>query len=121
MYRFRFFIMFVKCLVLPKKKLQDHFYMNFTAMPFLDTDVSRMFNHSYFNYMGLARWQFMLGSPIGKVAMKNRWAPITSAETIMYKKSIKAFDPVTVQTKLISTFATLLHSTAAAQAKIVLF
>jgi acyl-CoA thioesterase FadM len=101
MYRFRFFIMYLKCIFSKKKKLLDHFYMNFTAVPLFDTDVSRMFTQTYFSYMALARWQFMLGSEFGSVARKNKWAPITSAETIMYKKSIKTFDPVVVQTKLI--------------------
>ena len=101
MYRVRFFITLVKCFLTPTLKLDDTFNLSFIAIPFIDTDFSRLFTQTYSLYMGISRWHYVFHSQFRNFAIKRGWAPVTTAETIEYKKSIKAWDKVTVETKLL--------------------
>lgn len=101
MYRIRFLIIIIKCLLSSTRDLLDDFKVTFRVIPFIDTDFLRLFTHSYSSYMALCRWNFVFNSKLRNVALKKGWAPVTTKEIITYKKSIKAFDQVVVQTKLI--------------------
>lgn len=101
MYRLRFILMMSRCFLTPVIKLSDTFQVSFITIPFVDTDLSRLFTQTYFSYMGICRWHFVFHSPFRNIAIKRGWAPVTTAETIEYKKSIKAFTRVSVQTKLL--------------------
>lgn len=102
MYRLRFIWIILKSFFQKPKKINEIFKLNFRVIPFIDTDFSRMFTHAYSAYMGLARWHYVFASELRHVAIKNKWAPVTTAETMSYKKSIKAFSKVTLQTKLLA-------------------
>tara|TARA_Y100000034_G_scaffold19800_1_gene22491 strand:- start:36904 stop:37266 length:363 start_codon:yes stop_codon:yes gene_type:complete len=51
--------------------------------------------------MALARWNLVFNSEFRTGALKRGWAPVTTKETIKYKRSIKAFEIVTLHTKLL--------------------
>ena len=89
------------CLLRPTRGLMHVYSKRFFALPLIDTDVSRLFTQTYALYMGLCRWHFMFSSPFRGAALKRGWVPITTAETITYKRAIKAFSFVTVQTKML--------------------
>lgn len=101
MYRLRFLVMIVRCFLSPVCKLSDTFSVSFIAIPFVDTDFTRLFTHTYSSYVGICRWHFVFHSQFRNAALRRGWAPVTTAETIEYKRSIKYFERVTVQTKLL--------------------
>ena len=51
--------------------------------------------------MGLARWNLVFNSEFRTAALKKGWVPVTTKETIKYKKSIRAFQKVTLTTRLL--------------------
>jgi len=101
MYRLRFVVVILKSLLSPTKGLLDDFELHFWAIPLIDTDFSRLFTQTYALYMGLARWNFLFNSEFKTAALKKAWVPVTTAETMTYTKSIKAFDRVKLVTRLI--------------------
>ncbi len=101
MYRLRFAFVLLKSLLTRKKALLDNFELQFIALPLIDTDFTRLFTQTYSLYMGLARWNFLFNSEFRTVALKKAWVPVTTAETITYRKSIKAFDRVSLITRLL--------------------
>jgi len=102
MYRLRFFWILLKSLFSKPKPIRSTFVLNFRVIPLLDTDFSRMFTHAYSAFMALGRWHYVFDSELRRVAIRNKWAPVTTSETMTYKRSIKAFSKVTLQTKLIA-------------------
>lgn len=102
MYRIRFFWILFKSLFSKPKPIHSVFELNFRVIPLLDTDFSRLFTHAYSAFMALGRWHYVFDSQLRRVAIRNKWAPVTTSETITYQKSIKAFSKVTLQTKLIA-------------------
>jgi acyl-CoA thioesterase FadM len=100
-YRIRFIIVILQSLLSRKKDLLEDFELNFWALPFIDTDYSRLFTQTYALYMGLARWNFLFNSEFKTAALKKAWVPVTTAETIQYKKSIKAFNRVKLVTRMV--------------------
>lgn len=101
MYRLRFLKIIIKCLLSSTRDLLDDFKVSFIALPFIDTDFLRLFTHTYSSYMALCRWNFVFNSKLRNVAFKKAWAPVTTSEVITYYKSIKAFELVVVETKLL--------------------
>lgn len=101
MYRIRFFLIIFRCLLSPTRDLLETFSVSFWAIPFLDTDFSRLFTHSYSSYMALCRWNFVFHSKFRNVAIKKGWTPVTTAELIEYRRSIKALQKVRVETRLL--------------------
>jgi hypothetical protein len=101
MYRLRFLFTMIGCLLRPTRGLMDIYSKRFLALPLIDTDVSRLFTQTYALYMGLCRWHFMFSSPFRGAALRRGWAPITTAETITYKRAVRAFSRVTVQTRML--------------------
>ena len=101
MYRLRFLITILSCLVRPTRNLLGEFKVSFIAIPLIDTDFTRLFTHTYSSYMAICRWHFVFNSQFRNVALKRRWVPVTTAENMEYRRSIKAFQRVTVSTRLI--------------------
>ena len=91
----------IRCWLRPTRGLLDVYETRFIAWPLLDTDLTRLFTHTYAQYMGLARWHYMFSSPFRDAALRRGWAPVTTAETIQYKRAIKAFSRVTVRTRML--------------------
>ena len=101
MYRLRFIYVLLKSIVSPSKNLLSDFTLDFMAVPLIDTDYTRLFTQTYSLYMGLARWNFLFNSEFKTAALKKAWVPVTTSETITYKKSIKAFSHVKLVTRML--------------------
>lgn len=101
MYRLRFIVVILQSLLSKKKGLLDDFELRFWAIPLVDTDFNRLFTQTYALYMGLARWNFLFNSEFRTVAVNKAWVPVTTAETMTYTRSVKAFDRVRLVTRLI--------------------
>ena len=101
MYRLRFIYVLLKSLLTRTKALDEDFELRFWAIPFIDTDFSRLFTQTYALYMGLARWNFLFNSEFRKAALKKAWVPVTTAETMRYKKSVMAFNRVKLITRMV--------------------
>ena len=94
MYRVRFLLMIMRCLISATAPVERERCLSFRAIPF-DTDVTCMFTHSYALLMGLARWHWLFSSQFRKLALqlalRDKWVPVTTGEIINYRKSIRAF------------------------------
>ncbi|MFY0652195.1 MAG: thioesterase family protein [Cyclobacteriaceae bacterium] len=101
MYRLRFIVVMLKSLLSQKRELSDDFELNFWVVPFLDTDLKLLFTQTYSQYMGLARWNLLFNSEFRTAALKRGWVPVTTRETLSYKRSIKVFDRVRLLTRII--------------------
>ena len=101
MYRLRFIFVMLKCLFSEKKELTDDFWLSFWAIPVFDTDLTLLFTQTYGQYMGLARWNLLFNSEFRKAALKRGWAPVTSKETIFYRRPIKMFSCVSLKTRIV--------------------
>ena len=101
MYRIRFVFVILQSLLSKPKGLLDDFELRFWAIPLIDTDFSRLFTQTYALYMGLARWNFLFNSEFKNVAIKKAWVPVTTAETMSYRRSVKAFNRVRLVTRLV--------------------
>lgn len=101
MYRLRFILVMLKSFLSRKRNLSEDFILKFWAIPFLDTDLKLLFTQTYSQYMGLARWNLLFNSEFRTVALKKGWVPVTTKETIAYKRSIRAFDRVSLVTKIV--------------------
>lgn len=101
MYRLRFILVMLKSLFSKKRDLTDDFKLSFWAIPFLDTDLALLFTQTYSQYMGLARWNLVFNSEFRTAALKRAWVPVTTRETMSYKRSIRAFDRVSLITRIV--------------------
>ncbi len=101
MYRIRFILVMLQSLLSRKKELSEDFVLKFWAVPLIDTDVKLLFTQTYAQYMGLARWNLLFNSEFGSAALKKGWVPVTTKETMSYKRSVKAFDRVVLTTRLV--------------------
>jgi acyl-CoA thioesterase FadM len=101
MYRLRFIYVMLKSVLSAKRGLLDDFVLHFRAIPLIDTDFSRLFTQTYALYMGLARWNLLFNSEFRTAALKKGWVPVTTAETMTYSRSVKAFDKVKLVTRII--------------------
>lgn len=91
----------LKSFLSKKKPITEDLTLEFWAVPFLDTDVKLLFTQTYNQYMGLARWNLVFNSEFRTGALKRGWVPVTTRETISYKRSVKAFDRVKLTTRLL--------------------
>ena len=101
MYRLRFIRVILKSFLSRKQSILAPLHLKFWVVPFFDTDVKLLFTHTYNQYMALARWNLVFNSEFRTGALKRGWVPVTTKETIQYKRSIKAFERVTITTKLL--------------------
>jgi hypothetical protein len=101
LYRTRFLRVMSLALARRPKSLDDEFVVHFRMVPFLDTEVTRLFAHTFSMLMTLARYDITFNSELRSVALRKRWIPFTAAETIAYWKPIHAFELVEVKTRLV--------------------
>src|SRR5262245_12783419 len=101
MYRVRFLLIILRCLISATAPVESERRLSFRAVPFIDTDITRMFTHSYALFMGLARWHLLFGSQFRKLALRHKWAPVTTGEMINYRRSIRAFQKFELRTRVI--------------------
>ena len=105
MYRVRFLLMIMRCLISATAPVERERCLSFRAIPFIDTDVTRMFTHSYALFMGLARWHWLFSSQFRKLALqlalRDKWVPVTTGEIINYRRSIRAFQKFELRTRVI--------------------
>ena len=101
MYRVRFLLIILRCLISATAPVEKERCLSFRAIPFIDTDITRMFTHSYALFMGLARWHLLFGSQFRKLALRHKWAPVTTGEMINYRRSIRAFQKFELRTRVI--------------------
>lgn len=101
MYRLRFIFTMIRCFLRPTRGLMETFPRRFLAIPFIDTDVTRLFTQTYSLYAGICRWDYMFGSPFRNAALRRGWVPITTTEVFTYKRAIKALSRVTVKTRML--------------------
>jgi acyl-CoA thioesterase FadM len=79
----------------------EEYEIGFRVLPFLDTDVTRLFTQTYAVYTALARWHYIFSSEIGPIAIKNKWIPVTIAETFTFRRSIRNLEKVRVRTEMV--------------------
>ena len=101
MYRLRFLAILLRCLISEKAPVDRERRLFFRAIPLIDTDFNRMFTHSYALFMGLARWHLLFGSQFRNLALRHKWAPVTTCELINYKRAIRAFQRFELRTRVI--------------------
>jgi hypothetical protein len=101
MYRLRFLIVMLRCFFAKRRGMLESHEIGFHVLPVFDTDVRRLFSHTYAAYTALARWHFVFSSEIGPIAVKNRWIPVTTAETFTFRRSIRNFEKVQVLTEMV--------------------
>ena len=101
MYRVRFLLIILRCLISATAPVDRQRRLSFRAIPFIDTDVSRMFTHSYALFMGLARWHLLFGSEFRNLAVRHKWVPVTTCDVINYKRSIRAFQKFELRTRVV--------------------
>ncbi len=93
--------MFARCLIESMLPVNAKRSLRFRALPLIDTDVTRMFAHSYPSFMGLARWHLLFGSEFRGLALRNQWAPVTTSEITSYRKSIRAWQAFVLETRIV--------------------
>ncbi|MDO4441159.1 MAG: acyl-CoA thioesterase [Moraxella sp.] len=59
-----------------------------------------MNNGRIFTLFDLGRTDFAIRSGLGKKLIKNRWGLVVAGSTIQYRKRIRAFDKVTMKTRI---------------------
>jgi len=101
MYRLRFLFVMWRALWAAPQSIRMTYYLDFTAIPFFDTDVTRLFTQTYASLTGLGRWHYVFSSHFRQAAVKSRWIPVTTAETFVFYRSIKAFEKIDLKTELI--------------------
>lgn len=101
MYRFRFILIMVKCIFSKPQNIFESYVLSFRAIPFVDTDFTRLFTQTYSAWTGLGRWHYVFSSAFKRAAMKNRWIPVTTAETMTFRRSIKAGERVRLATQIV--------------------
>ena len=114
MYRVRFLLMIMRCLIGATAPVEKERCLSFRAIPFIDTDITRMFTHSYALLMGLARWHLLFGhfAICCKLALRHKWAPVTTGEIINYRRSIRAFQKFELRTESLLGSKPLLRRTS---------
>ncbi len=101
MYRLRFLILMIRCLFRNPLPLLSEFTLHFRAWPFLDTDATRLFSHAYSATMALSRWHLVFGSEFRVLALRHAWAPVSTAETIQFCKSIRWLQRFRIVTRIL--------------------
>lgn len=67
------------------------------------TDIDNFFemnNGRVFTLYDLGRTDFAIRSGLGKTLLKERWGLVVAGSTIQYRKRIRAFDLVTIKTRI---------------------
>ncbi|MGY8905402.1 MAG: thioesterase family protein [Burkholderiales bacterium] len=75
--------------------------LSFFPLPLMDTDMKRMFTHSYVSLTALGRWHVFFTSELKRLAWQHKWAPLTTAELMTYRGSLWAWQRFEVTTRLL--------------------
>ena len=76
----------------------------------LDSNL-HMTNGRYWNIFDLGRLDLILRMGLGKVALREKWAPIVGAGTIQFRRELKPFQRFTLETRLAGWVGTRLTDT----------
>lgn len=101
MYRLRFLVIMAKCFFSKPQDILSSYDLSFRVLPFVDTDLTRLFTQTYSAWTGLGRWHYVFSSAFKQAALKHRWIPVTTAETITFKRSIRIGEKVTLKTQIV--------------------
>ncbi|PJL17742.1 Mesenchymal stem cell protein DSCD75 [Stenotrophomonas maltophilia] len=71
----------------------------------LDSNL-HMTNGRYWNIFDLGRLDLILRMGLGKVALREKWAPIVGAGTIQFRRELKPFQRFTLETRLVGWVGT---------------
>ncbi|MDZ7513506.1 thioesterase family protein [Stenotrophomonas muris] len=66
----------------------------------LDSNL-HMTNGRYWNIFDLGRLDLILRMGLGRVALREKWAPIVGAGTIQFRRELKPFQRFTLETRLV--------------------
>jgi Thioesterase-like superfamily len=100
-YRLRFLFMILYSLWEPVESITSLRRLSFFPLPLMDTDMKRMFTHSYISLTALGRWHIFFTSELKRLAWQHKWAPLTTAELITYRGSLWAWQRFEVTTKVL--------------------
>lgn len=76
--------------------------LNFRVWP-NDLDLSlHMNNGRYLTLMDLGRLDFMIGTGLWRPLIKHRWTPIASTIAIRFRRELRLFDRVSLETRLVA-------------------
>lgn len=71
----------------------------------LDSNL-HMTNGRYWNIFDLGRLDLILRMGLGRVALREKWAPIVGAGTIQFRRELKPFQRFTLETRLVGWVGT---------------
>lgn len=80
--------------------LTDTSEFHFTANVNDIDNFLEMNNGRIFTLFDLGRFDFAIRTGLGKQLLKKRWGLVVAGSTIQYRKRIRAFDKVTIKTRL---------------------
>jgi len=86
-----------------RPKLQAPFGVSRLPFRVLPNDLDsnlHMTNGRYWNIFDLGRLDLILRMGLGKVALREKWAPIVGAGTIQFRRELKPFQRFTLETRL---------------------
>jgi acyl-CoA thioesterase FadM len=66
-----------------------------------DADLQVVNNARYFEQMELARLEMMVRSGIFAVARREKWLPLTAAQTLRYKRPLRRFERFTLKSRVV--------------------
>lgn len=84
-----------------KLTLNDVGEVTFTCNPSDIDNFLEMNNGRVLTLFDLGRTDFAIRSGLGYQLIKNRWSLVVAGSTIQYRKRVRAFDEVTIKTKIV--------------------
>ncbi|UNU74243.1 acyl-CoA thioesterase [Moraxella nasovis] len=85
-----------------KLRLTDTATYQFTVQLNDIDNFLEMNNGRIFTLFDLGRTDFAIRAGLGKKLLENRWGFVVAGSTIQYKKRIRAFDKVTMKTRVVA-------------------
>lgn len=92
-----------------RPKLAAPFGVSRVAFRVLPNDLDsnlHMTNGRYWNIFDLGRLDLILRMGLGRVALREKWAPIVGAGTIQFRRELKPFQRFTLETRLVGWVGT---------------
>lgn len=89
---------------LSRPKLEAPFGVSRLQLRVLPNDLDsnlHMTNGRYWNIFDLGRLDLILRMGLGRVALREKWAPIVGAGTIQFRRELKPFQRFTLETRLV--------------------
>lgn len=100
MHRLRWLRLLVAYLLDPNKTHdpRDPVTIHVRITPF-DVELLRAFSHTFLSLAALGRWQLSFYSLEWRGALRDQWGPFTYSETIRYRRALKLFAKVAIETR----------------------